>query len=290
MTQALTGQAAFSNRDTPSAQQQPQHQLGAALGSTGGSGGNNGGSRAIDQLLYGPTGGSRSGGSGPTLAVATPAASSDPRPAAMFGLAPNGGFLSTGTPSAGSFSRPSYHAAQSPSPHAGGSFHRPSLHAQSPSPHSQAASPMAGGVPAMSHPVAALPQSHWATQAAAVAAAASRPPSAAAGPPQPPSQTPRGNASGLGTLATEPAAVSAAAILRQPAAASSPSPVEQGAAASHGVIRGAESGASAMQGQPGVKRGQQVHLLSRSSPDAKLCCGAVRASVDGHKVCGAGSA
>ncbi len=266
--QALTGQAAFSNRDAPNGQQQQaqqqqqHHQLGAG-GSTGG-----GGSRAVDQLLYGPTSGSRAGGSSAIHPVATPAAAtSDPRPAAMFGLAPSGGFLSTGTPSAGSFSRTSYHSAggQPPSPHdagGGSSFHRTSLHAQSPSPHSQTASPMAGGTPAMIHPAASLPQSHWATQAAA-AAAASRPPSAAA-PSQAPSQAPRAGAPGLGTLATEPAAATAVKLQQHPAM-SGPAAAEQGVAARGATgqhrtaSRGAEAGASVPpQGQAGAKRGQHV--------------------------------
>jgi len=232
MTQALTGQAAFSNRDAPNGQQQQQplaqqqhHQLGA-----GGSGGG-GGARPVDQLLYGPTSGSRGGGPGAVHPVAAPAATSDPRPAAaMFGLAPSGGFLSTGTPSAGSFSRTSYHSAggQPPSPHDGGggsSFHRTSLHAQSPSPHSQTASPMAGGTPAMVQSAASLPQSHWATQAAA-AAAASRPPSAAV-PPQAPSQAPHAGAPGLGTLATEPAAATSVKLQQHPTV-SGPAAAEQG--------------------------------------------------------------
>ena len=117
--QALTGQAAFGNRDTSGMQQrQPQQMSPLGAGGGGGTGGGAGAissSVAINQLLYGPR-------SGPGNPAASSAPSPVPRPAATFGLAavggPAPGFLSTGTPGASSsFSRPSFAHVQPPSPH-----------------------------------------------------------------------------------------------------------------------------------------------------------------------------
>ena len=247
----MTGQAAFSSRDAPGGQQQApqQHQLNA-LSSGGGS------TRPVDQLLYGATA-SRGGASPGSILPGVSSATPEPRPAAVFGMAPGGsapaGFLSTGNPGAGSFSRSSHHA-QPPSPH-GGSFHRPSLHAQAPSPHPPAVSPMATS--SAMHP--GQLQSPWSSHSAtATAAATSRPPSAA---PQPTLQTPRASGgllrhsgdSAATSAGQQPAASSALAAEHGPAAHASAT--QQGPAGS-----GADAATSAPLGLAGAKRTLHVRL------------------------------